>query len=377
MKQIRVLHCNNDNKNMGGAYLITRRLDPYMRQYGYVFDYMTMDEFAAGGTSETDPPGDARTFSARLRGNRLIGHMRLPFYVKKVFRDNPYKIVHIDIDSAWKALLYAVPAKLSGAKVLVHSHATGIDGDHKGLKGMLHTACKKILSKYTDKYIGCSRKAIEWLCPEKRLSKATVLRNGIDRNEFFFDEKLRDQTRRELRIEDRFVVCNVGRINDNKNQIFLIDVLKELQHSIPSALLILVGPYDEYDYTKLMQKIRQEELENSVQLIGNTNHVNRYLNAADYYVQPSIFEGMSLAGIEAQSTGLRCLFSTGNPPETVVTDLTVREPLEYGAKYWAETVFNSSRKQHDRKSVVFNSQFTIMGMAQSLAAVYGSLYKER
>ena len=42
---LRVLHCNNDNKSLGGAYVITRRVDECIRRYGYQFDYFTMDEF--------------------------------------------------------------------------------------------------------------------------------------------------------------------------------------------------------------------------------------------------------------------------------------------------------------------------------------------
>ena len=186
MKQIRVLHCNNDNKNMGGAYLVTRKLEPYVREIGYVFDYITMDEFVVSGHEDTDPMQGSKTFSARLRGNKLVGHIKLPLYVKKVLKENSYPIVHIDIDSAWKALLYALPAKKFGAKVLIHSHATGIDGDHKGIKGFLHIICKKIIAHYTDQYIGCSNRAIEWLCPKERLNSAELLMNGIDRREFFF-----------------------------------------------------------------------------------------------------------------------------------------------------------------------------------------------
>lgn len=86
MKQIRVLHCNNDNKNMGGAYLVTRKLEPYVREIGYVFDYITMDEFVVSGHEDTDPMQGSKTFAARLRGNKLVGHIKLPLYVKKYLK---------------------------------------------------------------------------------------------------------------------------------------------------------------------------------------------------------------------------------------------------------------------------------------------------
>jgi len=373
MSQVRILHCNNDNKNMGGAYIVMRKLDPYMRQYGYVFDYITMDEFVVRGKAAVYPLEDSKTFSAKLRSNKIVGHIKLPFYVRKILKENPYNIVHIDIDSAWKALLYAIPAKKSGAKVLIHSHATGIDGDYKGIKGALHGFCKCILSKYSDKYIGCSQQALYWLCPKERLQQGEVLVNGIDKNEYFYNNSLRIKTRKELNIEDCFVLCNVGRINDNKNQSFLIDVIKELKKMISSVMLLLVGPYTEEDYNKLTRKIQLEQMNEEVIIIGETDQVNKYLNAADYFVLPSIFEGLSLASIEAQSTGVRCLLSMGTPPEAKVTELAIREPLESGMKVWASIIYNDSIKQFKRCSGEISIKNTMEGMARHLSNIYMAL----
>lgn len=373
MRQIRILHCNNDNKNMGGAYLVTRKLEPYVRDLGYVFDYITMDEFVINGDKDTDPMNGSRTFSAKLRGNKVLGHIELPFYVKKVLKQNPYEIVHIDIDSAWKALLYAIPAKMSGAKVLVHSHATGIDGEHKSIKGRLHYICKNVLAHYTDKYIGCSSGAMHWLCPKNQMDKAELVVNGIDNKEFFFNQEIREKCRRELGLENKFVLCNVGRINDNKNQIFLVDVLKEMKELLSETVLLLVGPYTEEDLNKLKEKIKTNQMEASVIVVGATNDVNKYLNASDYFVLPSHFEGFSLASIEAQSTGLRCLLSTGTPPEAKITDLADRSDLKLGAEEWANLIIKHCSKPYERDTVHLSSEYTMEGMAKHLTQIYDAL----
>jgi glycosyltransferase involved in cell wall biosynthesis len=358
---------------MGGAYLVTRKLDPYMRVHGYVFDYITMDEFVVNGNELTDPLEESRTFSLRLRKNKIIGHIELPFYVRRILKRRQYQIVHIDIDSAWKALLYAVPAKWSGAKVLVHSHATGIDGSNKGLKRFLHNKCKIILSKYADKYIGCSQSALEWLCPKNRISESVVLINGIDTKEFFYSEELRTESRKELQLRDEIVLCNVGRINGNKNQVFLIDILKELRKRIPKAILLLVGPCSDEEYKKIVTKINNERLNKYVVIVGETDQVNKYLNVADYFILPSLFEGLSLASIEAQRTGLRCLLSTGVPPESKVTALAQREPLESGAEEWAKIVEKGLSEMQSRRSEKFSEIYTMDGMANHLSKIYSAL----
>lgn len=374
MKQIRILHCNNDNKNMGGAYLVERKLEPYIREKGYIFDYITMDEFVDNGDKNTDPLDGSRTFSAKLRGNKIIGHIKLPFFVKKVLHDNPYMIVHIDIDSAWKALLYAVPAKKMGAKVIIHSHATGIDGNHKGIKFFFHKTCKKMLGKYSDKYIGCSNEALKWLCPESKKDSSELLVNGLDTSEFYYNESVRNECRKELDLENSFVICNVGRINENKNQVFLVDVLVELKKLIPNAVLLLVGPYTEENLDILKAKIKMVGVDSSVIISGPTNNVNKVLNASDYFVLPSKFEGFSLASIEAQSTGLNCLLSTGTPDEVKVSELAERVDISLGAKEWAQIIYQKSiTPNRERKTLRLNNEYTMEGMAQHLSNIYDSL----
>ena len=372
---IRVLHCNNDNKNIGGAYLVTRKLDTYMRNYGYIFDYLTMDEFVIRKDEKLNPKRDSITFSARLRHNRFIGHIKLAFYMEKILRKNSYQIVHIDIDSAWKALLYAIPAKRSGARVIIHSHSSGIDGEHRKIKEILHYFCKHILPKYSDKYIGCSYKALTWVCPSNRLHQGEVLLNGIDENEYFFDKDLRSKTRKELKIDNCLVLCNVGRINDNKNQIFLVDVLKELKKMISSAVLILVGEYREYDYEKIKKRIKSNNLENSVIIVGETYQVNKYLNASDFFVSSSIHEGLSLACIEAQRVGLKCLLSSGNSPETKVTELAMIKAVDIGSKEWAKIIYMESARIKDRRSMKIAGGNTLEGMSLHLSSVYSNLIR--
>ena len=375
MNQLRILHCNNDNKNMGGAYLVTRNLEPYIREFGYIFDYVTMDEFVVSGNTNTDPLQGTNTFSARLRKHKLFGHLVLPFFIKNILKNNPYHIVHIDIDSAWKALLYAIPSKVKGSKVLIHSHASGIDGNHKGLKGFLHYLCKRILAHYTDKYVGCSKEALQWLCPRKHWDKAEILINGIDQNKFFYEKSVRNSCRKELGLDEQFVLCNVARINDNKNQVFLVDVLSKIKLLMPNAVLMVVGPYTNDAIIKLKEKIKANQLENSVIIVGPTSDVNKYMNGADFFLLPSHFEGLSLVSIEAQRTGLKCILSTGTPPEAVVTNLAERVTLSLGAERWAQMIYER-RLVKDRGTIRLDNKYTMEGMARHLARIYNSILKE-
>ena len=78
-RTIKVLHCNNDNYNLGGAFIITYRVNELLLKKGIVCDYITMDHFV--DSCNFSIPEGVKTFSANLRKNRFLGHIILPFYV--------------------------------------------------------------------------------------------------------------------------------------------------------------------------------------------------------------------------------------------------------------------------------------------------------
>ncbi len=339
MGSIRVLHCNIDNKNLGGAYLLERRIEPYMRKLGFIYDYITMDEFVKTENEEINPLQGTKTYSAHLRDNRFIGHIRFPKYISYVLSKNQYKIVHINIDSAWKALIYAVPAKKSGAKVIIHSHSTGIDGGYKTIKYLLHLIGKKVLVKYTDKYIGCSEEANKWLVPKKKLKQAVVLKNGVDTKQYYRDYVIRKKSRAELNFkDDELVIGNVARINDNKNQIFLVKILRKMLDKGVNVKLLLVGAYTKKAYDKVYEMAMKLNVESYVIFTGETSMVNNYLNTMDYFVFPSIFEGFPLSVIEAQAVGLKCLISSTISSEVIETGLVTKMSLDEGEEKWADFI---------------------------------------
>lgn len=56
----------------------------------------------------------------------------------------------------------------------------------------------------------------------------------------------------------------------------------------------------------------------------------------DAFLLPSNFEGLPIAGIEAQSAGLPCFMSDEITKESKITEACYFIPLKSGAKYWAE-----------------------------------------
>ncbi len=372
---IRICHCNHDNKNCGGGYLLTRRVETELRKYGYVFDYLSMDEFTVTGDPEIDLLPGSKGYGARLRKNRWSGHIKLPFYAYSVFKKNRYPVVHVDIDLAWKALLYAIPAKLTGSKVVVHSHSTGIDGDHKKLKSLAHNICRQILPMFTDRSIACSSEAAQWLFPKRMRKNTLVLVNGTDFNRFYFDKSLRKRYRKNMVLNDKLVIGNIGLVCRNKNQIFLVQVLSELiRKGINSELLIIGTSTDETD-SLIRDKALQLGVAGRVRLLGRRTDTNALLNAMDVYICPSFIEGAPLTLYEAQATGLPCLMSDTVSDDAVASDYAAKVSLKAASGKWAEKAlhlfqrFSSEEREHRKPS----EQYSLSYMADRLSEVYEQL----
>lgn len=375
MQSTKILHANDDNHNLGGAFLITYRVEKYLRKYGYSYDYLSMDHFDK--ESRYPISEDDKTYSANLRKNRLLGHILLPFYVNKVLKDCSYDIMHIDTDSAWKALLYAVPAKKNGVKTVIHSHAMDIEGDAKRLKSWAEMISKRILTRYADKYIACSQNAAKWIVPPTTNQTPEVIINGIELDEFCFLKEERTEYRKQLNLGDSIVLGNVGLFSENKNQKYLVDLLDKLVKKNYDVKLLLVGK-DDTAYGKEVKKlVENKRLNKRVVFAGERSDVRQLLNAMDIYIQPSYREGFGLSTVEAQATGLKTCISDKLPKECCACEWAFMFALKTGDDQIEQVVSDYIYNENERESRRLNKKYSIEYMARSEAHVYGTLIDKR
>ena len=374
MAEIHVCHANNDNKNGGGAYIITRRVENEMRKHGYIFDYITMDEFVTTNNPDLDLLPGSTAHSAHLRRNRWLGHIKLPFYAYSVFKKCRYPIVHIDIDLAGKALLYAIPAKLSGSKVIVHSHSTGIDGDHHFLKGLAHKIGRQILPFFTDGYLACSQNAAKWMFPKRLWKDAYVLFNGTDLNRFYFNEEIRRKWREKLSVDYQLLIGNIGVLSDIKNQLFLVDLIEYLCKKNMNVVLLIVGKYTHEWEEKINKAAKKGKVSDRVILYGYSDDTCELLNAMDIYICPSKIEGFSLTLCEAQATGLPCIRSENVPDEAVIstwiTQLSLNESLDV---WYSKIQYMAEKYKYDRHLRRVQDSYGLEKMANRLAHFYAQI----
>ena len=278
---------------------------------------------------------------------------------RQLLKERQYDVVHLNIFQGL-SLYYAYLAKKAGVKVrIAHGHNSALRRSRtRWLKLALHNMAKSLLAENATDYWACSRLAAEFMFTPKDLRKYEFIPNGIDVEKFRFNNEVRKQIRKDLGIEDKLVIGNVGRLCYQKNQEYLLEVFAKLQTQRPDSVLLLVGEGELK--AELQQKAEKLGISDRVIFYGVTDKVEELLCAMDIFAFPSRFEGLGIVVVEAQASGLLVICSDGVPSEAVVTNLVQKVKLSGGTDFWAESI---SGFKFDLNRSAFNEQVRKSGFA--------------
>ena len=297
--------------------------------------------------------------------------------LKKIFKENNYKIVHSHISTMSVFPLRA--AKKAGVPIrIAHSHSTTNKKEKK--KNLLKQVLRPFSRVYATDYMCCSELAGRWLFGDKEYDKGNVylLNNAIDLDKFKYNESLRKEKRKELCIsDDTLVIGHVGRFVAQKNHSFLIDIFNEVHKQRENSILLLAGQGPLMEEMK--EKVKILGIEESVKFLGQRNDIDKLYQAFDVFLLPSLYEGLPVVGVEAQATGLLCELSNDMTKETKVLDTTRFMSLDNTAEEWANKILDdySKFKRHDTTSEVTKNDFNIKKESTKLVQKYYEEYRRK
>ena len=342
----RILEVNVDDMGFGGVYSLVRNVI-LTRPEGVQMDIACIEPFEQEAHIEELAQYGCAVHYVGFAGNKIKKQFVVIRNLRKLIADGGYDAVHIHGDVAYKLLVYSVAARLSGIKkIILHSHASGTDGNHRGLKEKLHMGSRRFLRWTGTEYVSCSDLAAAWMFPNVRSSRVRMVRNGVDLDRFRFDPERRAAMRSEYGLDDRFVLGHVGRFEYQKNHEYLVKVFAAVKERVPEAVLFLVGE------GSLQEDIRKQVdalgLTDAVVFAGLSNEVPKLLSGMDVFVLPSHFEGLPIVGVEAQAAGLPAVFADTITKEAALTEAVTFLPIGEGdVPAWAEQIV-SLRKQPRR-----------------------------
>lgn len=358
----RVLHVLGHLRR-GGAEIFLLNMVREAEKSGIVFDVMTrgenlpevVEEIKKHGGKVIETPGVPKHVWKNYR------------YLKRFFKEhgNEYRAIHVHANS----LLYLLPLKLAkkhGIPIrMIHSHNTQ---PAKSIYKVLHYLNRVRLGKYVTKRVACSAAAGTWMFGRKPYEQ---IRNAIDVSKFSYNEQIRERFRERYQVSKVPVIGTVGRLERQKNHFFLLDVFCEVRKRMNAVLFIIgEGSLEE----KLKLYAREKGVEEFVVFLKGIANVNDYLQMMDVFVLPSLYEGLGISVIEAQTAGLQVVISDKIPNEAVLVPENVRRIKNGTAQEWAEVITEpGTYSQNTRKSwdeTVAKCGYDIVSEAKRLVKLY-------
>jgi glycosyltransferase involved in cell wall biosynthesis len=154
-------------------------------------------------------------------------------------------------------------------------------------------------------------------------ARVARIANAVDLTEFKpVPAADREQLRDRLGFPSgRTIVLYVGRLSRAKGVMMLVEAWPQLVEKYPNAYLVMVGSghgsWDDCE-ADIIEHVRKHAMAAHVNLVGHSNRVPEYLQAADLFVSPSDYEGFSLTLVEALGCAIPVLTTAvGAAPEII------------------------------------------------------------
>jgi glycosyltransferase involved in cell wall biosynthesis/2-polyprenyl-3-methyl-5-hydroxy-6-metoxy-1,4-benzoquinol methylase/predicted nucleic acid-binding Zn-ribbon protein len=186
-----------------------------------------------------------------------------------------------------------------------------------------YIAVSKNVSRYSRHYFGLSSRKIE------------IIPNGINIEAHERSPK-KIKTRRDFDLDNEdYVFLNVAAYQGAKGHNLMITAMMDLIEKFPKMKIICVGQVmDSKYYNKIINEIKRKNLEKNIIFTGFIAHEELFClyQMADAFLLPSLFEGWSVATMEAMLYGLPMILTDVGGSREIIedNDIGIVIPNSYG-----------------------------------------------
>lgn len=365
----RVLHFVSA-MHKGGAETLLMNLYRNIDRERLQFDFVTHS------TEVTEYDLEIEKLGGKIYRIESLGKSGLIKYIKNIrtiIKENGYDIIHSHTNLQGGIVSFAgwlekVPKRIS------HSHNTNWIRECGKVNKVLVQVLKYMIKLFSNEYFACGEKAAKYMFTKSILNKKKyiIINNGIDIDKFINieNEKI-DKLKLEHGISDKdIVIGHVGRFHPQKNHKFIIDVAKAVIQENDKYKFILIGEGEGFD--EINKNVIENKLTNNIKLIGIKSNINEYMNLFDALILPSLYEGLPLVLVEAQSSDRICLISD-RISEEVDLGLNLVRFLNIKSKdKWKSEILSIKKYSYNNEKSVIKEKITEYGynIKESIEEIY-------
>lgn len=305
--------------------------------------------------------------------NSIANWIALLSRIRELLRTGHYNYVHVHSASPMiNAVCRFATLPYKSIVHISHAHALVMEKP-EGIKAGIISILKTFNAKTSDYLFACSKEAGYGLFGERFTESEKFVKayNAIDANAFRYNRQKRAEFRRRHDIDDgTLLVGHVARLAEEKNQLFLVEVFKNIHRAIPNSKLWIIG---EGEFrAELEKRILDCGASDCISLLGEAKDICNYLQAMDLFIITSYSEGLCISAIESQASGLPTYVSNGVPEECRITDLFFKLSLNDNAATWCKDILESysvvARK--DTYDMIVKNGYDIKNAATTMQGFY-------
>lgn len=365
----RILHIVQQFQPGGGIDRVVMNFFSHIDHKEFRFDVLThrLDDRSyadrieeCGGSVIEFPPLSLRNMASNARR------------FDEMLSGSHYDAVHCHMVNA--AFIYLRIAKRHGVPVRIsHSHQ-----DHYA-DVWSHAARNVPLvalgKRYANVNVACSKAAGDFLFGKRPY---VILNNGIDIDAFRFSPDKRKAFRNDHDIRDGQVLFGfVGRLTPQKNPLFMLQVFARcVEHpEFSDARLCIAGDGDMRQDMRV--EIEKLGIADRVIWLGNIDGVAALDSGIDILLMPSVYEGLGLSLVEAQTAGACCFASDTIPQEAFASEFAHPLDIHDKADAWAEAIvreFDGKERRSEGASQVAACGFDVNDNVRLLERIYSQDY---
>lgn len=308
---IKVLHFFG-KMDMGGAETFVMNLYRHINRNKIQFEFVVTNSEKGSYDNEIRRLGG----KIHILPPPNIGLRNYKYKLKELLTKGEFDVVHSHVH--YFSGINLNIAKKCGVKVrIAHSH-TYSNNNGRSIKRILYENYMKFLIyKRATHSLACSNEAANDLFfkGNKRLE---IINNGINLERFITKKYSKVEYRKKLNLpQNSFIIGHIGGFRPEKNHRKLIEIFQYISMEKKNCHLVLVGDGKERIETeKLTANLK---IKDRVHFLGVREDTEDILKAFDVFVFPSYFEGLGIAVIEAQVSGLYCVVSDTLPKAVDIT----------------------------------------------------------
>lgn len=302
----------------------------------------------------------------RIKSLQKLGLIRFMREIERVINEYGIDVVHCH--TYFNSAFAVLAAKRCGVKIIaVHSHNTKPDNHFSIVKSIYFALSRRIICKNATHRIACGEDAGRAMFGGRDFF---IFNNGIMPEKYAYSEKSRNKIREELKIDKGIkIVGHVGRFSEQKNHEFILEIFNKLHERDNNYKLLLVGQ------GHLMPKIREivsgYGLEESVCFLGLRKDVGEIYSAMDVFLFPSLFEGLPLTLIEAQTSGVPIVASDvidrGADLTKSIKFLSLTKPIDT----WCDALCAKTGERYlNNYDIIAKSEYAMVNGVRKLESIY-------